>query len=286
MSLEASSVLYKYLSGAMEVSRLAHSWEYYDDIASIYDSMYMEPYWILYHLLTEKLIEDDLKKIGFNSYDGLNVLDLGSGTGRWSIFFALKGAKVWAVDPSREMLNVQRKKLREYELEDKIQILHARAEVLPFKSGFFDVVNAQGDVLSYVENLDVSMREIRRVLKSPGVLLASVDSFYDFANSMLSGGSLRDFHSLEKLKMVEIGDLNHSFKTFMSRVFTVEDVKKLEDYGFELLDLAGKVVFGPYDEFFLAKKMDEILEIEYRYCRVRELIGKSEHIHFSLVKKE
>jgi len=263
---------------------MAHSWEYYDDIADIYDSMYDEPYWVLYHLLTERLIEDDLRKAGFDSFEGLKVLDLGSGTGRWGVFFAERGSKVWSVDPSKKMLEVQRRRVAERKVEDKIEILRARAEDLPFEPNHFDVVNAQGDVLSYLEDFERGMREIRRVLKVGGILLASVDSFYDFANSMLREGTLLDFQSLERLKMTEIGDLNYSLKTFMSRVFTVGDIEDLESYGFKLVDLAGKIVFGPYEDTFLMKRMDEILDIEYKYCRLRELIGRSEHIHFAMVK--
>jgi hypothetical protein len=81
-----------------------------------------------------------------------------------------------------------------------------------------------------------------------------------------------------------IGDLSVSKKLFPTRTFSVEDIKNLESYGFELLDIAGKVVFGPYVEKKLARYLEKVLEIEHRYCRVKELIGRSEHIHFVLKK--
>jgi len=64
------------------------SWKFYDDIARFYDSQYEEPYWKLYHLVTEKLIESLIEK-HFEGRSGLSVLDLGSGTGFWAEYFLL-----------------------------------------------------------------------------------------------------------------------------------------------------------------------------------------------------
>jgi ubiquinone/menaquinone biosynthesis C-methylase UbiE len=261
---------------------MAKSWEYYDEIASKYDYMYEEPYWKLYHALTEKLIEDFIKK---EDLKDLTVLDLGSGTGRWAIYFADNGAKkVYAYDPSVKMLEVAEMKAKEWGLDDKIKFILGVAEKMPFDSECFDVVNAQGDVLSYVQDLESAMKEINRVLKKDGLLIGSVDSYYMFLNDMVSNVDLGELKKFEKNKKALIGDLSVSKKLFPTRTFSVEDIKNLESYGFELLDIAGKVVFSPYVEKKLARYLEKVLEIEHRYCRVKELIGRSEHIHFVLKK--
>ena len=261
---------------------MANSWEYYNEIAAKYDYMYEEPYWKLYHILTEKLIEDFLNlEILKNSI----VLDLASGTGRWAIYFAEHGVKkVYAYDPASKMLEVAKMKSRLWKLDKKIEFIVGEAEKMPFDSECFDIVNAQGDVLSYVRDLDSVMKEINRVLKKNGLLIGSVDSYYMFLNDIVSKVDLRELRNFEKTKKALIGDLSVSKKLFVTRTFSVEDIEKLENYGFKLLDLAGKVVFGPYDEKKLARFLDDVAKIEYKYCRNKELIGKSEHIHFILRK--
>jgi SAM-dependent methyltransferase len=61
------------------------------------------------------------------------VLDVGCGTGRLAIALADRGARVWGVDPSEEMLAQARANS-----EGRVQFKQASAEALPFKDGWFD----------------------------------------------------------------------------------------------------------------------------------------------------
>ncbi|HHF08902.1 MAG TPA: class I SAM-dependent methyltransferase, partial [Kosmotoga arenicorallina] len=134
------------------------AWEYYDEIASRYDYMYEEPYWVLYHMLLEKLVSDQNIKG--------KILDLGTGTGRWAIKLAEEGADIVAVDPSEKMLSVAKMKAR---LNDvKIEFINAKGEALPFENATFDSVLAMGDVISYCESPQELLSEINRVLKPEG----------------------------------------------------------------------------------------------------------------------
>jgi len=263
---------------------MAHSWEYYNEIASRYDYMYEEPYWKLYHALTEKLIEDFLK---VEDIKHLKILDLGSGTGKWTLYFAELGVEeICAYDPAEKMLEVAKMKAKLWGLDKKIKFLVGKAENMPFESNYFDIVNAQGDVLSYIQDLESAMIEINRVLKEGGILIGSVDSYYMFLNDIVSRAELNELKNFERTKKALIGDLSVSRKFFITRTFSAEDIEKLQDYGFKLEDMAGKIVFGPYDEEKLVRFFDRILEIEYKYCRTRELLGRSEHLHFVLRKNQ
>lgn len=92
---------------------------------------------------------------------GRRVLDVGCGTGRLSVALAERaGAKVWAVDPSPEMLAVARGKAPR-----GVAFKEARAESLPFKDAWFERV-----VLWLVVHLvdrPAAFTEARRVL-APG----------------------------------------------------------------------------------------------------------------------
>lgn len=66
---------------------------------------------------------------------GRRVLDVGCGTGRLAVALAERGAKVWGVDPSEEMLT------RARELAGRqVGLRLGRAESLPFKDGWFERV--------------------------------------------------------------------------------------------------------------------------------------------------
>jgi ubiquinone/menaquinone biosynthesis C-methylase UbiE len=91
---------------------------------------------------------------------GRRVLDVGCGTGRLALALAERGAKVWGVDPSEEMLAQAR-----LAAGPKVGLKRGSAEALPFKDGWFDRV-----VLRLVVHLLDRRRavpELERVL-APG----------------------------------------------------------------------------------------------------------------------
>jgi ubiquinone/menaquinone biosynthesis C-methylase UbiE len=98
---------------------------------------------------------------------GGRVLDVGCGTGKFARVAAERGlAKVWGVDPSREMLDQARRRL-----PSSVGLKLGSAEELPFKPAFFDVA-----VLWTVVHLVDRARaftEIARVL-APGGRIAVV----------------------------------------------------------------------------------------------------------------
>jgi ubiquinone/menaquinone biosynthesis C-methylase UbiE len=98
---------------------------------------------------------------------GARVLDVGCGTGKFARVLAERGlAKVWAVDPSAEMLAEARGRV-----PSSVGLKLAGAERLPFKAGSFDAA-----VLWTVVHLIDRPRafaELQRVL-APGGRLAIV----------------------------------------------------------------------------------------------------------------
>ena len=261
------------------------SWKFYDDIAHFYDSQYEEPYWKLYHLVTEKLIESLIKK-HFGGRNGLSVLDLGSGTGFWAEYFLLGENKVSLLEPSEKMLEIAKEKISLFEFNpEMVSFYNGIAENLPFTNSSFDIVNAQGDVLSYVMDIDSAFKEINRVLKNGGILVGSVDNFYSFLNDSLSE---LDFNRAEEIclkKKAVIGEARYSKTFFETRLFESETITAFaKKYGFDILEIAGKVVFGPYLEKELFRNLEKAAEKELEFCRKNELLYRAEHLHFAMKK--
>jgi malonyl-CoA O-methyltransferase len=93
--------------------------------------------------------------------DGVRVLDVGCGTGRYARRLIERGARLAGVDLSAGML---RRCVRETPAGKFVQ---ARADRLPFFEASFERV-ASGLVLDHLETLDEFFAEIFRVLKPDG----------------------------------------------------------------------------------------------------------------------
>ncbi|WP_101509973.1 class I SAM-dependent methyltransferase [Thermotoga sp. KOL6] len=245
---------------------LLRAWEYYDRVAEKYDSMYDNPRWHLYHELLQCFLKEHLK-------EPCKILDLGGGTGRWSLFFQNRRFDVVMVDPSEKMLKVAKEK-------GVKNVIKARAESLPFPSESFDGVLALGDVLSYVENRDKAFSEVRRVLKPKGVLVAMVDNFYTFLQQIVETNGWNWIHRFVSTQTIEIGDVAFSFRSY---AFKPEDFEALE--GFDMVDIRGIGVFN-YTETQIEKNRDIIIELEKKFSKDEHILWKAEHIFFVLRKKE
>ncbi len=91
------------------------------------------------------------------------VLDVGAGTGRLSLPLANRGASVTALDVSRKMLELLKKK------NSKIITVVGDAESLPFKNETFDIV-AAAFLIVHLKDPKRFFDEAYRVLKDGGIL--------------------------------------------------------------------------------------------------------------------
>jgi SAM-dependent methyltransferase len=97
------------------------------------------------------------------------VLDAGMGPGRLTAELDQRGWTVWGVDGSPSMVALARTRVP----EASERLLEARIERLPFGDDHFDAVVSTG-VLGYVDDLEVALRELTRVLRPRGRLVFSV----------------------------------------------------------------------------------------------------------------
>jgi ubiquinone/menaquinone biosynthesis C-methylase UbiE len=98
----------------------------------------------------------------------MTILELGAGTGVNAIPIVQQGYSVTVIDKSLPMLEVLRAKAGP---ADNLTILNADASRLPFDEQSFDVVLAT-NVVHAIENLDVLLDDVARVVKPQGWFLS------------------------------------------------------------------------------------------------------------------
>lgn len=99
------------------------------------------------------------------------VLDIATGTGDLAISLAETDAKeIIGLDISEGMLAVGRKKIAAKNLSEKIQMVQADSEALPFEDNHFDAITVAFGVRNF-ENLEKGLSEIYRTLKPGGIFV-------------------------------------------------------------------------------------------------------------------
>lgn len=103
---------------------------------------------------------------------GARVLDLGCGSGTFSVWFAELGAQVVGLDLSPAMIALAKDKARQRGVQPDFRVADIR-EALPVEAAEFDLVFT-GTAMHYIESLEAVMREVARVMKPEARLVASV----------------------------------------------------------------------------------------------------------------
>lgn len=170
----------------------------YDDLKDVWYS------WLFSRL--HYFIASDIIKFWKDTH--YEVLDIGCGTGFQSFLYALTGAQVYGIDIADELINVANEKAESY-LKNKFSLFPSpypyvtkyneiieniiterfpkeiyktprfsvgSATHLDFEDSSFTHINCCGSVLSFVEDYEKALTEIKRVLKPKGTFILEVDA--------------------------------------------------------------------------------------------------------------
>nr|WP_320164228.1 class I SAM-dependent methyltransferase [uncultured Trichococcus sp.] len=149
-------------------------------------------------------VETDLAFGMLKLEPGMKVLDVGCGTGNFSMKLAEMGYVVTGIDVSEEMLKVALRKAAEKSLS--ISYLRMDATELGFDDGAFDVVLTMAAV-EFIEDTDRAVEEMFRVVKNGGqVLIGTINADSDwgeyYQTKKLQGNSIYRYAAFKT-----IGDL-------------------------------------------------------------------------------
>ncbi|MFD0710502.1 class I SAM-dependent methyltransferase [Paenibacillus sp. GCM10027626] len=131
-----------------------------------------------YHLLISKqpLLHDVIEEV--RPTTGLDIVDVGAGTGRLTAVLASKARSIIAIDESAGMLEVNAKRLKELGLGNWRTIV-AEHRKLPLENASADLVVA-GWTIAYLANdevedgegnLNAAIAEMKRVLRPGGTII-------------------------------------------------------------------------------------------------------------------
>ena len=215
---------------------------------------------------------------------GAVVLDAGGGTGMWSIELARMGYGVVLVDISEGMLRNARKNVATASLEHLIEIRQADILSMPeFADGSFAMVLCEGDPLSYCGDHRQAMREMARVLRPGGALVASVDGR---ASAL---GWLRDADIDEVQRFLETGNLmippDYPEETrYACHAFTPTEIRELyESSGLTVERIIGKPVLRGLS---VANSDDPVVrerryQLESKYCDHPDFVSLGPHLEIA-----
>ncbi|CAM3937526.1 MULTISPECIES: bifunctional demethylmenaquinone methyltransferase/2-methoxy-6-polyprenyl-1,4-benzoquinol methylase UbiE [Flavobacterium] len=100
-----------------------------------------------------------------------SVLDIATGTGDLAILMTSTSAEeIIGLDISAGMLEVGKKKIKDKNLDQKIQMVLGDSESIPYPDNYFDAITVAFGVRNF-ENLEKGLTEILRVLKPNGVFV-------------------------------------------------------------------------------------------------------------------
>jgi len=152
--------------------------EYFKEKADEYDLVENQIYWVL----SDKLLWHFFKKTVLKKLpEDFLFFDAGGGTGRWSLKILQEFSKTSGliVDLSQDMLRQAKQKVEHYKLEDRLALIEGNLEKLAgISSNTYDVSFNFHNVLGFVENPEIVIKELTRVTKEGGYVVSLVPNLY------------------------------------------------------------------------------------------------------------
>lgn len=152
------------------------------------------------------------------------VLDMGAGSGKLSIPMALKAKQIYAMDISKPMLKILRRKIKSKKMKN-IRVLESGYSNIPLPNESVDLIVSLWSFPAHSSSWERDLKEARRVLKKGGEIIL-IDSNY--------GGEYQRIKKKVKdpeftSKLTEFNKNMH--KWLASKGFRYSIIKTLSEFG-------------------------------------------------------
>ena len=240
---------------------------YHDRVARQYDSIYEDPYWEFHDELTWRQIKPHLPRDA-----GSACADLGCGTGKWGLKLLKSGFAVTFVDHSGSMIEQARHKVEAMgPRARRATLLAADIIDLPMiEKQSMSLTLAMGDPLSICTDAQAAVREMFRITRRGGVVIATVDNKLAALPHYIEKGSLDALEAFVQNSRTQWLTADER-ERFELTTFTPLSVRKLfESVGFEVAGIIGKPVVNVRQNKLLLEAPDAVerlLRIEAELSR-------------------
>jgi ubiquinone/menaquinone biosynthesis C-methylase UbiE len=250
---------------------------YHDRVAPRYDDSYDDAYWQWHDALTWDYIKPHLPRDV-----GHAVLDLGCGTGKWAARLAKSGFTVTCVDISARMLDQARAKLRPLDPHGRCRFLQADlCDLSALPGDAFTMGVALGEPIGCTDAPGRAMKQIRRLLVSGGVLVATFDNRLAAIDYYLQQGDPKTLSAFLRHGRTH-WLTKDSAERFEIHTHAPDHVEALAaGAGFEVIDMVGKTVLPMRHHRHLlatAPGRREWARLEKKLARHAHAIGRAAHI--------
>ena len=211
---------------------------------------------------------------------GEKILEIGAGTGRYSIALAKEGYDVTAVELVERNLEVLRQNCGELK---NIQAFQGDAlDLSRFADDTFDITLVFGPLYHLYEEKDVhkALDEAIRVTKKDGIILVAFLSVYAILFDNYLDGNLAE--GLEE-NFAE----DYKVKHFEEQLFTGYDIAEFEELfvgkgvkhiATAAVDSVLELAEGRSDFFLSDEEFEMFVKYHLATCEKRELLGASSHL--------
>jgi len=224
------------------------------------------------YITTTKYIEKYLKK-------GDRILEIGAGTGRYSIDYAQKGYQIDAVELVAKNLEILKSKITE---GMNIKAIQGNClDLNMYQDNTFDITLVLGPMYHLYEEADINkaMEEAIRVTKPGGKIFIA----YITDDAVVLSYGLRK-GNLKRLK--EICDENWNVKKIAEEIFATYKIKDFDElvnkFNLNKLETIATDGIAPQMQNYINELDEEEFQIYLEYhlknCDRKELMGYSCHI--------
>ncbi len=166
------------------------------------------------------------------SNKNIKILDLGCGSGEVTLALAKLGYSGDALDNSKGMLEICKKKLSTFNWK----LFLGEAQKTNFQEGTYDLIIASG-LIEYYSDDAILLEEINRILKKNGHLIINVSNKIGYSTCLNSFSYLLKQNPFFKFIKNKLFKFKYGIVNFSVRKHKISDFKKiLGNYNFDIVD--------------------------------------------------
>jgi ubiquinone/menaquinone biosynthesis C-methylase UbiE len=258
-------------------SSSARSRRYHDRVARQYDAIYDDPYWHFHDELTWRSIKPHLPRDSSAA-----CCDLGCGTGKWGLKLLKSGFATTFVDHSSKMIEQVREKLENNPRAKKASTVVADIVDMPqLDADHFSLIVAMGDPLSICSDPLRAAREMHRISKAGGIVIATADNKLAALDHFVERGNLDALEEFVRTGRTQwlTADEREQFEL---TTFTPASLRRLfERSGFEVLAVEGKTIVPVRDNkhlFTYDGAIERLLKLETELSKDPAAAARAGHL--------